>query len=322
MIVDLERTTTSAISKQLVDLRDEGGVIALGRVLTLIIHAQMGEEEDAIAAANDASREHPMRVLVVSRNTDAIADEEQPRLDAQIRVGGDAGASEVIVLKCWGEVGQHVLGVVQGLLLSDAPVVAWWPTFMPETPSRSQLGKIAQRRITDMARQPNPRETLLALAACYSPGDSDLAWTRLTGWRAQLAAVLDLPPFEPVESATVHGEYENPSVHLLKAWLQQQLEIDVAIQDVGDKPCGTSGIDKVELNREGGVTLLERDTESVAVLRQPGQPEHRIAITKRGLREQLAEELRRLDPDEMYHRVLRTLASTVEPAGSTNSKEQ
>ena len=30
------------------------------------------------------------------------------------------------------------------------------------------------------------------------PGDTDFAWTRLTLWRAQLAAVLDQPPYEPV----------------------------------------------------------------------------------------------------------------------------
>src|SRR3954463_6438681 len=91
VIVDLPNTTTSAISKALVKIREEGGAVALGRVLTLIISTRLGEEEEAIEAANDASREHPMRVLVVSTSGDAN-DHSEARLDAQIRVGGDAGA--------------------------------------------------------------------------------------------------------------------------------------------------------------------------------------------------------------------------------------
>ncbi len=39
MIIDLPRTTASAVSKTLVRIRDEAGAVALGRVLTLIIVA-------------------------------------------------------------------------------------------------------------------------------------------------------------------------------------------------------------------------------------------------------------------------------------------
>ena len=37
MIVDLPDTTVSKISRALIDVREEGGAVALGRVLTLII---------------------------------------------------------------------------------------------------------------------------------------------------------------------------------------------------------------------------------------------------------------------------------------------
>src|SRR5690606_24025353 len=66
MIIDLPDTTGSKISKALVTIREEGGAVALGRVLTLVIATDLGKEEQAIEAANDASREHPMRVIVVS----------------------------------------------------------------------------------------------------------------------------------------------------------------------------------------------------------------------------------------------------------------
>ena len=66
MIVDLPDTTTSKVSKKLMALREQGGVIALGRVLTLVVVTKSGLEEEAIEAANDASREHPCRIIVLA----------------------------------------------------------------------------------------------------------------------------------------------------------------------------------------------------------------------------------------------------------------
>ena len=186
MIIDLPDTTASQVSKTLVRIRDEAGAVALGRVLTLIITSVIGDEEDVIAAANEASREHPMRIIVVS------TDESAPsaRLDAEIRVGGDAGASEVIVLRAHGETATDLRGLVTGLLLPDAPVVSWWPGECPDAVWTTPLGRLAQRRITDSAATADPNGTLSRIAAGYRPGDTDFAWTRLTLWRAQLAAAV------------------------------------------------------------------------------------------------------------------------------------
>ena len=120
MIVDLPDTTVSKIARSLVSVREEGGAVALGRVLTLVIVTTHGLHEEAIEAANDASREHPMRVIVLIANPEGDA-----KLDAQIRVGGDAGASEVIVLRAHGPAADNQEGLITGLLLPDAPVVAW-----------------------------------------------------------------------------------------------------------------------------------------------------------------------------------------------------
>lgn len=304
MIIRLSRTTTSEVQRRMLEIRDEGGVVALGRVLTLVVHTQIGAEEEAIRAANAASREHPMRVIVVSRNPDDVNAGEEPRLDAELRVGADAGASEVVLLQCYGELGSHLLGIVQGLLLPDAPVVAWWPSFMPETPSAAQLGEISQRRITDSGRQPDPHAAILALAGCYAPGDTDLAWTRLTNWRAHLAALLDQPPYEPVRGGRVAGDLGNPSVHLMAAWLQLRLGVPIEKLEAAETPTGSSGLHEVELQRDSGVSSLIRLRDSVGVLTQPGQPQHHVALSTRGLEDQLAEELRKLAPDDMYGQVL------------------
>jgi len=306
VIVDLPDTTTSKISKSLVKIREEGGAVALGRVLTLVIVTSLGEEEDAIEAANDASREHPMRVIVVStdQENDGLTTGRGARLDAQIRVGGDAGASEVVVLRAYGAAASDQEGLVTGLLLSDAPVVVWWPGAAPDDISKSSLGRIATRRITDSSNQKNPYEALLARSATYSPGDTDFAWTRLTLWRAQLAAVLDQPPYLPVTAIEVSGASDSPSTLLLAAWLRHQLQVPVKYGLLSRAANGSSGIHGVILTRENGPIELVRDVPNVARLSQPNQPTHDLSLPRRNLRDCLAEELRRLDPDDLYGEVI------------------
>jgi glucose-6-phosphate dehydrogenase assembly protein OpcA len=303
MIVDLPNTTTSQISKTLVKIREEGGAVALGRVLTLIISTRLGEEEEAIEAANDASREHPMRVLVVSTGADGDHESVEARVDAQIRVGGDAGASEVVVVRAYGAAAADQESLIMGLLLPDAPVVAWWPGTAPDVVSQSPIGRIAQRRITDAAAASNPLDALARIASGYVPGDTDFAWTRLTLWRAQLAAVLDQPPYQPVTAIEVHGAADSPSTVLLAAWLQLQLKVDPSLS-VSSKAHGSSGIQGVKLIREAGPIELERTMVNVATLVQPNQPTHDISLPRRSLRDCLAEELRRLDPDDLFGEVI------------------
>ena len=304
MIVDLPNTTTAQISKALVTIREEGGAVALGRVLTLVISTTLGQEEDAIEAANDASREHPMRVIVLSWvvGVDSV---DELRLDAEIRVGGDAGASEVIVLRVRGAEGVDDEGLVTGLLLPDAPVVAWWPGLAPEKVSESTLGRIASCRLTDSAAQEDPGAFLQGISTNYSPGDVDFAWTRLTLWRAQLAAVLDQPPYETITGVKVHGASDSPSTLLLAAWLQLQLQVTVEYEltDPHEAPAGIHG---VTLSRASGDIRLERPHSTVATLTQPNQPVHDISLPRRSLRDCLAEELRRLDPDDLFGQVVTT----------------
>ncbi len=297
MIIDLPDTTVSQVAKHLVKVREEGGAVALGRVLTLIIAARNGVTEPAIDAANDASREHPMRVIVLTRG------DGEAHLDAQIRVGGDAGASEVVVLRAYGAAGSNTESLVTGLLLPDAPVVVWWPDESPTDAAASPLGRIAQRRITDAATSPDVRDRLALLGRTHAPGDTDLAWTRLTHWREQLAAVLDQPPYEPVTAAEVRGAAASPSTALLAAWLQMALDVPVT-WSYEDPAHWREGIKSVLLRRESGDILLERTSPEVAVLTQPGQPDHELHLPRRTLRECLAEELRRLDADVLYGRVI------------------
>ena len=313
MIVDLPDTTVSKIARSLVSVREEGGAVALGRVLTLVIVTAQGLQEEAIEAANDASREHPMRVIVL------IADPTgEPKLDAQIRVGGDAGASEVIVLRAHGPAAASQEGLITGLLLPDAPVVAWWPDHPPVSPSTSEVGRVAQRRITDASTPPFAKTRLSQLGATYAPGDTDLAWTRLTRWREQLAAVLDQPPYEPVTAVEVVGAGSSPSTGLMAAWLRLKLDVPVSWRSA-DPDEWEHGIQFVRLTRPSGDILLQRSNDIDATLTQPGQPSHDIVLPRRTLRECLAEELRRLDPDVLYGRVITEGWELLGPPTTTES---
>jgi glucose-6-phosphate dehydrogenase assembly protein OpcA len=297
MIKNLSNTTSSLISRELVTIREEGGAVALGRVLTLLVQTKFSGIEEAITAANEASRAHPCRIIV-------LADEDsqsksEPRLDAEIRVGGDAGASEVIVLRAYGEAASDPESLVTGLLLPDAPVVAWWPGEAPVKPSTSAIGRIAQRRITDAASQPDPHAWLVSLANNYEPGDSDFAWTRLTLWRAQLAAILDQPPYDPITGVVVTGAVDSPSTDLLAAWLGLKLGVEVELVRT-DRGKAVSGIKGVKLQRASGDIDIVRNAPDVATLIQPSQPTRDINLPRRSLRDCLIEDLRRLDSDDAF----------------------
>ncbi|MFC9895818.1 glucose-6-phosphate dehydrogenase assembly protein OpcA [Nocardia sp. NPDC127579] len=289
MIVDMLDTTTGAVTKRLVQLRESNGVITMGRVLTLVVCTlDSSEAEDAIDAANDASREHPCRVVVLARG-----DREAPtKLDAQIRVGGDAGAAEVIVLRLQGELINHESSVVIPFLLPDTPVVAWWPRGAPEFPSKDSVGRLAARRITDATFAPDPQATIKKRLDSYAAGDTDLAWSRITYWRALLAAALDEPPFEPVARVTISGLRDEPALDMLAGWLAERLGCPVHRR---------TGELRVELHRESTSIAIQRPQHGrTATLTRTGEPDQRIALARRETRDCLAEELRRLDADEIY----------------------
>ncbi|WRS29099.1 glucose-6-phosphate dehydrogenase assembly protein OpcA [Actinomycetaceae bacterium MB13-C1-2] len=303
MIIELPDTTVSQINRRLVTVREQGGAVALSRVLTLVIDAGDCDIEPAIEAANAASHEHPCRVIVLSHEPDTDG-----KLNAELRLGRDAGASEVIVLRHSEELSQHLDTLVLPLLLPDAPVVIYWPHEAPTDPSEDPVGKLGQRRITDSRSDPRGIDLLLTLRDAYVPGDTDLAWTRTTLWRSRIAATLDQPPFEPVLRATVAGEEGHPSIDLLAGWLALRLECPVDMELIK----GVPGLTEVRLERASGTIVLSRPDGNVASFNLPGQPAQRISLPMRSLGDALAEDLRRLDSDEVYGDVLREGLSLVE----------
>ncbi|MFF3449035.1 glucose-6-phosphate dehydrogenase assembly protein OpcA [Streptomyces sp. NPDC002667] len=300
MKTDLTDTTASKVNKALVQGRRAIGTPAVGMVLTLVIVTDEENAYDALKAANEASREHPSRTLVViKRVSRSPRDRTTSRLDAEVRLGAEAGTGETVVLRLYGEVINHAQSVVLPLLLPDAPVVVWWPVNAPLDPAKDPLGALAQRRVTDTYAAETPVRELNARAEAYTPGDTDLSWTRITPWRSMLAAALDQVACD-VDAVEVEGEEFNPSCELLAMWLADRLEVPVK-RSLSSGP----GLTAVRLDTSCGPIVLDRADGTLATLSIQGQPDRAVALKRRDTAELMAEELRRLDPDDTYASALR-----------------
>jgi glucose-6-phosphate dehydrogenase assembly protein OpcA len=301
---DLQNTKSSAILTALTEARRGSGNAALGMVLTLVIDVSESEHYDALQAANAAAREHPCRIVTVIRRPG----KSTPRLDAEIRVGENL-LGEVIVLRLYGLLRDQADSIVLPMLLPDAPVLVWWPGLGPAVPSLDHLGLLAQRRVTDAASAPKPTESLRERALDHSPGDTDFAWTRITPWRTLLAAALD-QPFDDIVAGEVSAARNNASAELLAAWLEDRLDIEVA-----RKTSRGPGITGVRLLTRRGEISITRPDGRLATLVRTGQPDRAVPLPRRATEELLAEELRRLDPDDVYNDTIKCLFGNTAGAG-------
>jgi glucose-6-phosphate dehydrogenase assembly protein OpcA len=287
--IELTDTTASKISAALVQARRAAGSPAMSMVLTLVVVTDEEGYAEALAAAGEAGKEHPSRVLGV-----IVHGGRQPaKLDASVRIA-EGASGESVLLRFYGELGRHADSVVMPLLLPESPVVVWWPGKAPAQPASDPIGALGRRRVTDAASGRRPIAALQKLCGDYTPGDTDLTWTRTTPWRALLAAALDQYPTK-VKSAVVEAERSNASAELIAAWLSRRLRVPASVK-TSDGP----GITAVRLLTPDGEIAITRPDGLLARYAIPGQPERAVALKRRGTAELLAEELRRLDPDDIY----------------------
>ncbi|MFL6051871.1 MAG: glucose-6-phosphate dehydrogenase assembly protein OpcA [Actinoallomurus sp.] len=305
MIIELANADTRKIQDALTATRHRMGGVATGKVLTLVIVTGEAAQYDAVRASTEAAREHPCRILgVISRTA------EEARLDAEVRLG-ETAPGETVLLRLYGEVAEHAASVVLPLLVPDAPVVTWWPSTAPERPCSDPLGAMAQRRVTNALSAADPLGTLKRLADGYCPGDTDLAWARITPWRSLLASALDQPHAE-VAAAEVEAEPNNPSAELLGGWLAARLSVPCEV-------CATygPGITAVRLTTKSGPIAVTRPDGRVATLSRPDQPDRQVALHRRPTAELIAEELRHLDPDKTYQEAVTRYATAARGPTST-----
>ena len=298
MITTLKDTTAQGIQNAIMAARQSVGA-ASGMVFTLLVDTPANEYDAVFDACVEAGREHPSRIIVT---TDGSA--RTDRLDAELHVG-DEVPGEIIALRFHGEVAHHKSSTLLPLLLPDSPVIAWWPGEAPEPVATDAVGSLARRRITDAMGATDPLARLLARADGLAPGDTDLTWTRLTPWRALLAAALDTHR-APVVGATVEAAENNAAGLLLAAWLGSRLGLDAAFVTSGGP-----GITAVRLSTEEGDIVLERGAGKMATFSAPRTPPRSVALRRRDISALITEELRRLDTDHVFQQAMGCLASNV-----------
>ena len=223
------------------------------------------------------------------------------RLDAEIRTG-EGAPGQTVLLRLYGPMGLHADSVVTPLLVPDTPVVTWWPGNGPPVPSADPLGVLAQRRVTDAAAASEPVDALAG------------AGPRLParGHRPELDPRHDLavaarrhpgPAAWPHHRRLGAAEPKNPTANLIAAWLTTRLKAPFSRDDSGGP-----GITEVRFTTADGDISITRPDGRTATLTRPGQPERRVALHRRDTAELLAEELRRLNPDEIYGETLSQFA--------------
>jgi glucose-6-phosphate dehydrogenase assembly protein OpcA len=298
MTTTLWDTTGGDIVKALIAERRAGGGVASGLAVTFVAIVDEKEVADAEQAAMVAAQAHPCRLLVVIRRQLEATD----RLDAEVQVGGRLGPIEAVVMRMYGRLTLHAESVVLPLLAPDAPVVTWWHGAPPETIATDALGVLAERRITDAARAPDPIAALRRRGEDFAPGDTDLAWTRATPWRSLLATAFDASEAEATR-ATVAAEEGNPTAALLAAWISLRLGVDARLE-ASPGP----GITAVEVElaegAEAGRLRIDRPDGRLATFSRTGQPDRQLPLLRRELGDLLAEELHRLEADDVYGEVL------------------
>src|SRR4051794_21605779 len=287
-------TTGSDIVRALLAERRAAGALASGLALSLVVVVDEQHVAEAEQAATTAAAAHPCRLLIVVRRKL----EGDNRLDAEVQVGGRLGPTEAVVMRMYGRLTLHAESVVLPLLAPDAPVVTWWHGVPPEEIATDALGVLANRRITDCARAENPLAALHRRAEDFATGDTDLAWTRTTPWRALLASAMDATTENPTD-ALVGGEPGNPSSALLAGWLSSRLGIRARTEESAGP-----GIPHAEIAMGDSRVGVSRPDGRWAPLSRGNEPERQLPLPRRELGDLLAEELRRMDPDYVYAEAL------------------
>ncbi|GAB3940403.1 hypothetical protein GCM10027614_24010 [Micromonospora vulcania] len=234
-VIGLWDTTGNEVVKALAAERRSAGGVASGMALTLIVVVDEKRVREAEAAATIAAAAHPCRLVVVVRSE---IERDRNRLDAEIVVGGRLGPCEAVVTRMYGRLALHAESVVMPLLVPDVPVVTWWHGEPPAEIATDFLGVVADRRITDAAQAADPVEALRQRARDYAPGDTDLAWTRITPWRTLVAGAFDTTEAR-VTDATIVAPPTDPTAALMAGWLSSRLGITPRLVGTDEFPgCG------------------------------------------------------------------------------------
>ncbi len=276
--------------------------------LTLVAVVDPGDaSEDASRTLAELMPEHPSRAIVV-RLEDGPPDLLEADVEAQCWMPFGQRrqiCSEQIVIRSSEQAFGEVPAVVLPLVVPDLPVVVWCASRRAWlAPAFPNLTAAAGRVIADSARIPE---------AFGAGGVADLAWTRLTRWRALLAQAFEneafrrrLPEFSSL--AVRHEARRSPSALLFAGWLASRLAWDdqrlAAVRFETTQPDGLGRLSGFELAAPAARISIRRTGDACGEVRLEtagSQPVlNRVSLSPSTDQLLLAEELSIQRPDPVF----------------------
>lgn len=178
---------------------------------------------------------NPSRTLVLLAQQHRGGEKLEAQVSAQTRTeSGHRVTTEEVTLHAHGEVAEHLSSVVTPLLISELPVVVWWPG-LPAFDSRlfHDLCDLADRLIVDtdegFERKHLGRLLEVARRDQARAEIGDFNWARLVPWRHLTAQFFDMPGMldrlAQIQGATISYGAERPAAQawLLAGWLKSRM---------------------------------------------------------------------------------------------------
>lgn len=243
------------------------GVLRACAMTLVVVDDALGNAADVGETLATLMHDHPSRAIVVR-----VIDSEKPELEARV------------FAQCWMPQGHRrqicceqieitssnvslidLPAVMLPLVVADLPVILW--SRIPRlfgSAALNQLSKIATKTIVDSTAFP---DALPALKQLASSGLvlGDLAWTRLTRWREQIAQIFENPCYScdikkiAMVVISYRGETPPAGARYMAAWIRASLE------RAGSRP--QIRLEKAEATGDGGISRIEFSAADPAVLR-------------------------------------------------------
>ena len=205
-------------------------------------------------------------------------------------------------MRMYGRLALHAESVVLPLLAPDAPVVTWWHGEPPDQIAHDPLGVVADRRITDCAAGrrtrsrrcgSGPRTTPPATPTWPGPGPPL--------WRALCASAFDTVHGARSGGAGQRRRARTRAAALLAGWLSPPARHRGRAGRHRRAPASPGCV----LDASSGDDRHDHPRRTAATACAPHRPAGPVVpLPRRDLGDLLAEELRRLDADQLYAEAL------------------
>jgi glucose-6-phosphate dehydrogenase assembly protein OpcA len=314
-------TSPASIERQLQLLRGEAAGVEDGirtHIVDLVAYADDPAVANEIGTAIAGLRHsRPSRALIVCGRPAATEVEATPSVFcAPMQEGGKSIVCSEVVRLDGPAGGDALASMAASLLLPDLPVFLLWlaPPDFERSVFRS-LRTLTTRLVTDSTRFPETLDALGALIAQDREVVTDLAWTKITGWREVVASMFDDPAHRGALAELEHVAIDyvrgsDAQARLLGGWLVAGTGCDAVVSttavDRDDMRVGS--LTRVAMDCGGKRYTVDRPQEGMAVIDAPGRATRHAALRVPPTPVLIGEELEFLTNDHAFHAALAAIA--------------